>query len=186
MNIESLELPEVKLIKPRVFRDERGAFLETWRDSAFRAHGIGPFVQDNMSISRLGVVRGLHFQEPHGQGKLVTVLEGRIFDVVVDVRFGSPTFRRWLSVELSGEDYWQIYVPPGFAHGFQALTDNVIFSYKCTEYYAPEAEWTVRWNDPAIGVRWPLADSIVAVKDAAAPLLEELSAESLPRYRTGA
>lgn len=183
MNIEPLELPDIRLIKPRVFRDERGAFFETWRDSAFRAHGIGPFVQDNVSTSRRGVVRGLHFQEPHAQGKLVSVLHGRIFDAIVDVRFGSPTYRRWVSVELSAENCWQIYIPPGFAHGFQALTDDVIFSYKCTEYYAPEAEWTVRWDDPAIGIPWPLVDAIVAPKDAVAPLLEELSTESLPQYR---
>lgn len=183
MNVEPLELPDVRLIKPRVFRDERGAFLETWRDSSYGAHGLGPFVQDNVSLSRAGVVRGLHFQEPHGQAKLVSVLHGRIFDVVVDVRVGSPTFRRWVSVELSGDNCWQVYIPLGFAHGFQALTDNVIFSYKCTEYYAPAAEWTVRWDDPAIGIPWPMPGAILADKDADAPFLDELSPETLPQYR---
>lgn len=183
MNIESLGLPEIRLIKPRVFRDERGAFRETWRDSDYMARGIGPFVQDNVSLSHPGVVRGLHFQEPLGQGKLVSVLHGRIFDVVVDVRVGSPTFRRWVSVELSGENCWQLYIPPGFAHGFQALTDDVIFSYKCTEYYAPAAERTVRWDDPSLAIPWPMADAVLAGKDAEAPLLEELAPETLPRYR---
>lgn len=181
MNIQPLDLPDVRLIRPRLLRDDRGAFLETWRDSEYRAHGIGPFVQDNASMSSSGVVRGLHFQEPHGQGKLITVLHGRVFDVAVDVRFGSPTFGRWISAELSAENCWQLYIPPGFAHGFQALTDHVIFSYKCTRYYAPEAEWTVRWDDPAIGILWPLP-AIVAPRDGAAPLLEELPPESLPRY----
>lgn len=183
MKVEPLELPDVRLIKPRVFRDHRGVFLETFRESTFREHGIGPFVQDNVSTSRLGVVRGLHFQEPHGQGKLVSVLRGRVFDIAVDVRFGSPTFRCWVSVELSAENGWQIYIPPGFAHGFQALTGDAIFSYKCTQYYEPGAEWTVRWNDPAIGIPWPLPEATLAPKDAAAPLLKQLSVDSLPQYR---
>jgi dTDP-4-dehydrorhamnose 3,5-epimerase len=182
MNVQPLDLPDVRLITPRVVRDDRGSFLEIWRDSEYRAHDIGPFVQDNASMSSRGVVRGLHFQEPHGQGKLITVLHGRVFDVAVDVRFGSPTFRRWISAELSAENCWQLYIPPGFAHGFQALTDDVIFSYKCTQYYAPKAEWTVRWDDPALGIPWPLA-AIVAQRDAAAPLLEELLPECLPRFR---
>lgn len=184
MNVERLELPEVLLIKPRVFRDDRGQFIETWRDSTYSEQGIGPFVQDNVSVSRRGVLRGLHLQEPHGQGKLVSALRGRVFDVAVDLRVGSPTFGRWVGQELSDENGWQLYVPVGFAHGFQALTDDVVFSYKCTDYYAPHAERTVRWNDPGVAVTWPLAaEAIVAPKDAAAPTLAELSKDSLPRYR---
>lgn len=182
MNAEPLELPEVLLIKPRVFHDERGRFQETWRDLAYRELGIGPFAQDNVSVSRRGVLRGLHFQHPHGQGKLVTALRGHILDVAVDVRAGSPTFGRWVGRELSDENGWQLFVPAGFAHGFVALSDDVVFSYKCTDYYTPAAERTIRWNDPNIGIDWPVTDPLVAPKDAAAPTLAELPREVLPAY----
>lgn len=182
MEVETLDLRDVLLLKPRVFRDERGQFFETWREAAYAEHGIGPFVQDNVSISRRGVLRGMHFQHPQDQGKLVTVLRGRIFDVAVDVRVGSPTFGRWTGVELNDENRWQLFIPVGFAHGFQALSDDVVFSYKCSAYYTPASERTVNWNDPAIGIVWPEGAAIVAPKDSAAPLLRELSDESLPRY----
>jgi dTDP-4-dehydrorhamnose 3,5-epimerase len=180
---ERLELPEVLLIEPRVFRDDRGHFLETWRESAYREHGIGPFLQDNVSVSRRGVVRGLHFQDPHGQGKLVTALRGRIFDVAVDVRVGSPTFGRWVGRELSDENGLQLFIPVGFAHGFQALTDDVVFSYKCTDYYAPNAERTVKWSDPAVGIEWPATVTSIAPKDSVAPMLAEIPQSLLPRYQ---
>jgi dTDP-4-dehydrorhamnose 3,5-epimerase len=171
------------LIKPRLFRDERGQFLETWRASSYHALGVGPFVQDNVSLSRRGVVRGLHLQHPNVQGKLVSVLSGNVFDVAVDVRLGSPRFGQWVGVELSSENGFQLWIPPGFAHGFMALTEWAVFAYKCTDYYAPLAERTVRWNDPAIGVRWPLIEPVlVAPKDAAAPLLADIPAESLSSW----
>lgn len=183
MNIETLALPEVLLVKPRIFHDDRGHFVETWRDSTYGHMGIGPFVQDNVSVSRKGVLRGLHFQHPHGQAKLVCTLRGRIFDVAVDVRLGSPTFGQWVSAELSDENGWQLYIPAGFAHGFVALTDNVVFTYKCSDYYAPGAERTARWDDPVIGVAWPERSPIIAPKDANAPLLAELGKDALPAYQ---
>jgi dTDP-4-dehydrorhamnose 3,5-epimerase len=182
MIVEPLEIPEVLLIKPRVFSDDRGQFFEAWRESAYAAHGIGPFVQDNISVSKRGVLRGMHFQNPHAQGKLVGALRGRIFDVAVDIRRGSPTFGKWVGADLNEENRWQLYIPAGFAHGFQTLSDGVIFSYKCTDRYAPEAERTVRWDDPEVDIRWPERPSIVASKDANAPTLGEMSDEALPRY----
>jgi len=184
VTVEPLALPEVLLVKPRVFRDDRGRLIETWRASLYAAHGIGPFVQDNASSSRKGVLRGLHFQHPHGQGKLASALRGEVFDVAVDVRVGSPTFGRWTSVILSEENGWQVYIPPGFAHGFLTLSDDVVFSYKCTEYYTPEAERSVRWSDPALAIEWPVENPILAAKDAAAPLLGDLPAAALPEYRS--
>ena len=177
MNIESLELPEVKLIKPRVFRDERGAFLETWRDSAFRAHGIGPFVQDNMSISRLGVVRGLHFQlEPYAQDKLVRVVRGAILDVAVDLRRGSPTFGQHVSARLDAETGRQILVPAGFAHGFVTLEPDTEVIYKVTNFYAPSHDRGLLWNDPDLGIEWPVSaeEAILSDKDKVQPRLRDL------------
>jgi dTDP-4-dehydrorhamnose 3,5-epimerase len=182
VNVDRLALPEVLLIKPRLFRDIRGHFAEIWRASTYQEQGIGPFVQDNVSVSRRGVLRGLHLQHPRGQAKLVCTLQGRIFDVAVDVRVGSPTFGQWVGVELSDENCWQLYIPAGFAHGFVAMTDNVVFTYKCSEYYAPDAERTVRWDDPAIGIAWPEASPTIAPKDAKARLLAEHPRELLPRY----
>lgn len=183
MIFERLVIPEVLLIKPRLFRDERGRFLETWRASAYDAHGVGPFVQDNVSVSRRNVLRGLHLQHPGAQGKLVNVLRGRVFDVGVDVRVGSPTFGKWVGAELSDENGFQLYIPPGFAHGFVTLSDEVVFGYKCTTYYAPQSERTVRWDDPAIAVAWPCDEPVLAPKDAAAPSLAEIPRELLPVYQ---
>jgi dTDP-4-dehydrorhamnose 3,5-epimerase len=182
MNVERLALPEVLLVKPRVWRDERGHFVEVWRESTYGERGMGAFVQDNVSVSRRGVLRGLHLQHPNAQGKLVSALRGRVFDVAVDVRRGSPNFGKWVAVELSEENGWQLYVPPGFAHGFQALTEGVVFSYKCTDYYAPGSERTIRWDDPVVGVRWPLENPLVAPKDQSAPSLAEFTAGWLPQY----
>jgi dTDP-4-dehydrorhamnose 3,5-epimerase len=182
LKTEAQSLPEVLLIKPRIFQDDRGRFFETWRDSDYRENGMGPFVQDNISVSHRGVLRGLHLQQPHAQGKLVTALRGRIFDVAVDVRVGSPDFGRWVGLELSEENGWQLYIPTGFLHGFVALTDEVIFSYKCTAYYMPEAELTVRWNDPALAIEWPEAGPKVSARDAAAPLLSDFPETALPAY----
>jgi dTDP-4-dehydrorhamnose 3,5-epimerase len=184
VTVEPLALPDVLLIKPRVFRDDRGRLIETWRASVYDEHSIGPFVQDNASVSRKGVLRGLHFQHPHGQGKLVSALRGEVFDVAVDVRLGSPTFGRWASAILSGENGWQMYVPAGFAHGFLTLSEDAVFSYKCTDYYAPNAESCIRWSDPVLAIEWPAKNPILAPKDAAAPMLRDLPADALPEYRS--
>lgn len=188
MNVTETEIPGVLLLEPRLFRDERGYFLETWTADRYSAAGIPPvFVQDNVSVSRHGVLRGLHFQHPRAQGKLVSVLRGAVFDVAVDVRRGSPTFGRWVGAELSAENARQLWIPPGFAHGFQVVSrEDAVFSYKCTHGYAPEAEQTVHWNDPALGVRWPLPDAVVSAKDAAAARLAELSEQQLPAYSAAA
>lgn len=182
MIVERLAIPDILLIKPSVFRDDRGHFLETWVEPVYEAHGIGPFVQDNVSVSRQDVLRGMHFQHPGGQGKLVNVLKGRVFDVAVDVRVGSPTFARWVGAELTDDNGHQLYIPPGFAHGFLTLSDGAVFSYKCTSRYAPESERSVRWDDPAIGVLWSCRTPVVAPKDAAAPLLAEIPKDLLPGY----
>ncbi|MGQ0765585.1 MAG: dTDP-4-dehydrorhamnose 3,5-epimerase [Gemmatimonadota bacterium] len=185
MIVDSLVLPEVLLIKPRVFRDVRGHLVEIWRESAYAEHGMGPFVQDNVSVSRRGVLRGLHLQHPHTQGKLASVLRGMVYDVAVDVRQGSPTFGKWAAAVLSAELGWQIYVPPGFAHGFFTLTDDVVFSYKCTEYYTPEAEMVVRWDDPAIGIEWPTSNPELSPRDRNAPLLSAIGSTALPKWVYG-
>lgn len=181
MTVEPLSLPEVLLVKPRVFADSRGRFLEAWREDVYRSVGIGPFVQENLSHSHGGVLRGMHLQHPRAQGKLVSVSQGRAFDAAVDVRIGSPTFGNWVGVELDAETGWQLWVPPGFAHGFLALNE-VTFAYRCTDYYAPEQELVVRWDDPAIGIKWPQRSPVLSHRDARAPLLQEIDALDLPTY----
>lgn len=183
MKVDRLAIHDVLLITPRIFRDDRGHVLETWRAASYGEQGIGPFVQETVSLSRRNVLRGLHLQHPHGQGKLVGVLRGTVFDVAVDVRVGSPTFGKWVAEELSGENGRQLYIPPGFAHGFLALSDEVVFAYKCTDYYAPGAERSIRWNDEDLAVDWPLAVApVLAAKDAAAPSLRDIPLEQLPTY----
>jgi dTDP-4-dehydrorhamnose 3,5-epimerase len=170
-------LPEVLLIEPDVFGDARGFFLESYNRRAFeRATGLDiEFVQDNHSRSARGVLRGLHFQAHHAQGKLVRVAAGRVFDVVVDIRRSSPAFGRWWACELSAEDHRMLWIPPGFAHGFLVLSEYADFLYKTTDYYAPEHERCIAWNDPAIGIEWPLGGMapILAEKDAAGLTLAE-------------
>lgn len=152
----SLEIPGLIEIKPRVFADDRGYFLETYHASDYAAVGIpGPFVQDNQSKSVRGVLRGLHFQKTHPQGKLVRAVEGEVFDVAVDLRRSSPTYGRWAGVKLSASEQNQFWVPPGFAHGFIVLSETAVFAYKCTELYHPEDEAGLCWNDPKIGINWP-------------------------------
>ncbi len=181
MEVVQTALPGVVLVTPRVFGDARGFFLETFQAERYDAAGIaGPFVQDNWSRSVRGTLRGLHFQEPHPQGKLVQVVNGAVFDVAVDVRRGSPTFGRSVGVELSGENKRQMWIPPGFAHGFVVTSDVADFLYKCTAPYRPEAECAIAWDDPALGIAWPLADPILSPKDAAAPRLAD--APVLPAY----
>ena len=177
MEFVPTRLPEVILIKPRVFGDERGFFLETWKEKRFAVAGIDAhFVQDNHSHSVRHTLRGLHFQILQPQGKLVRVAQGAVYDVAVDMRRSSPRFGQWVGVELSSENHHMLWVPPGFAHGYLALSERADFLYKCTDYYAPKHERAVRWDDPSIGVAWPLtrgAAPTVSPKDALAPLLAE-------------
>jgi dTDP-4-dehydrorhamnose 3,5-epimerase len=161
MKVVETGLPGVLVFEPRVFGDHRGYFLETWRADTFAEAGLTlPFVQDNQSSSRRGVLRGLHYQIRRPQGKLLRVISGRVFDVAVDLRRGSPAFGRWTAVELSAENHRQLWVPPGFAHGFYVLSEQAEFVYKCTDYYAPEYERALRWDDPAVGITWPLVPGI--------------------------
>jgi dTDP-4-dehydrorhamnose 3,5-epimerase len=178
MKIIPTTLPEVLIIEPKVFGDARGFFCETWVEARFNEAVGQPvrFVQDNHSRSGRGVLRGLHYQlHPHAQGKLVRVVTGRVFDVAVDMRRSSPNFGRWEGVELSEENQRQLWIPPGFAHGFLVLSETADFLYKTTDTYAPQAEGSVRWDDPAIGIEWPLGDIVplLADKDAKAPLLAD-------------
>jgi dTDP-4-dehydrorhamnose 3,5-epimerase len=168
-------LPGLLVIEPKVFGDDRGFFLETYEKRRYREAGIPEeFVQDNLSFSRQGVLRGLHFQNPDSQGKLVYVLQGEVFDVAVDIRVGSPTFGRWHGVTLSGENKKQLWVPVGFAHGFCVTGDTALFAYKCTDYYAPQSEVTIRWDDPAIAIDWPVKDPELSEKDGKGVLLDEV------------
>jgi dTDP-4-dehydrorhamnose 3,5-epimerase len=182
MEFEPTRLPEVVLIKPRVFGDARGFFFETWQEQRFAGAGIAAhFVQDNHSHSTLHTLRGLHYQIQQTQGKLVRVTRGEVFDVAVDIRRSSPRFGQWVGVILSDANHHMLWVPPGFAHGYLALSDEIDFVYKCTDYYAPQHERAVRWDDPQVGVRWPLPAGfapILSAKDAVAPLLPQ--AESFP------
>lgn len=171
------EIPDLVLVTPKVFADGRGFFLESYKHSEFAANGIGPFfVQDNQSRSSGGVLRGLHFQAaPHAQGKLVRVVEGRIWDVAVDIRKGSPTFGRWCGTELSDENHAMLWIPPGFAHGFIALSDTVQILYKCTAEYRADADRGIRWDDPDLAIAWPRTPLQVSPKDAALPRLKEIA-----------
>jgi dTDP-4-dehydrorhamnose 3,5-epimerase len=166
MKVVRSELPEVLVIEPVVHGDSRGFFYELFQSGRYAAAGLASsFVQDNLSRSVKNTLRGLHFQEPKAQGKLVQVLRGTVFDVAVDVRRGSPRFGRWVGVELSEATARQLWIPAGFAHGFCVLSDSADFFYKCTEVYSPETERTILWNDPAIGIRWPVSEPILSGKD---------------------
>lgn len=184
MKVTALAVPDVQLIEPRVFGDARGFFFESFHEGRYAAAGIaGPFVQDNFSFSQQGVLRGLHFQWPKNvQGKLVSVVQGAVWDVAVDVRRGSPTYGEWVGAELTENNHRQLWVPPGFAHGFVVLSQTALLSYKCTAPYSPTDEVSIRWDDPTLAVRWPVRTPILSGKDTLAPLLVELSPESLPIY----
>jgi dTDP-4-dehydrorhamnose 3,5-epimerase len=177
MKVVRTAIPDVVILEPRVFADERGFFLESWNARDFRA-AIGfdaAFVQDNHSRSRRGVLRGLHYQIVQPQGKLVRVVRGRVFDAAVDLRRSSTTFGRWVGIELSGDDHRQVFVPPGFAHGFLVLSDEAEVLYKTTDYYAPQHERCLIWNDPDVGIDWPLAgEPLLAAKDRAGLRLNEV------------
>ena len=183
MNVIQTELPGVLIIEPRVFGDERGFFMETWQQQRYAEAGMPEqFVQDNISFSRRGILRGLHYQNPQGQGKLVYVLQGEVYDVAVDIRAGSPHYGDAVGVKLSAENKRQFYIPPGFAHGFCVTSTTALFVYKCTEFYNPVLEGSVRWDDPQLGIDWPVSDPLLSDKDKAAPLLREIPQDKLPRY----
>lgn len=175
MRFEPTSLPEVILIEPRVHRDARGFFLESYHEQRFAEGGItARFVQDNHSLSARGTLRGLHMQRRFAQGKLIRCTEGEIFDVAVDARPGSQSFGRWVGETLSAQNFRQLFVPPGFLHGFCVVSEKAQVEYKCTELYHPEDELGVIWNDPAIGVRWPIAAPLLSAKDTALPRLSEI------------
>jgi dTDP-4-dehydrorhamnose 3,5-epimerase len=177
MKVTETALPGVLIIEPRVFGDARGFFMETWNALAFAEAGLGlTFVQDNHSRSQKGVLRGLHLQNPLPQGKLVRVTHGAVFDVAVDLRWSSPYFGKWVGVELTAENKRMLWVPEGFAHGFLTLEDETDFLYKCTEPYEPSCEYTLAWDDPAVGIDWPVAglDPIISEKDARGLALAEV------------
>jgi dTDP-4-dehydrorhamnose 3,5-epimerase len=175
------DLPGVVLIEPDVHQDARGFFLETWHQRKYADAGIaGPFVQDNHSHSGRGTLRGLHAQLRRPQGKLVRAIEGEMFDVAVDIRRGSPSFGRWVGFLLSGANFRQLWIPPGFAHGFCVLSERVHVEYKCTEFYDRDDEVAIAWNDPAIGIEWPLQSPVLSPKDAAARPLAQLGASPDP------
>jgi dTDP-4-dehydrorhamnose 3,5-epimerase len=180
MIIETTPLAGLLLIKPDVFGDSRGFFQETWNLRRYTEEGLDRhFVQDNLSFSRKGTLRGLHFQNPHAQGKLVYVLQGEVFDVAVDVRADSPTFGQWYGVTLSAENHQQLFVPEGFAHGFCVTSETALFAYKCTDFYRPDLEFSIQWNDPEIGIDWPVTDPQLSEKDRQAQPLAEFARDSL-------
>ena len=179
MRFVETSLQGVVIIEPRVFRDDRGFFVETYRADEFATRAIPAFVQDNCSRSTAGTLRGLHLQCRRAQGKLIRVVEGEIFDVAVDVRRGSPTFGRWVSVRLSAENFRQCYIPPGFAHGFCVVTPVAQVEYKCTDLYHPASEIGIAWNDPSLAIRWPVKEPILSERDRHNPTLDQLT-ERLP------
>ena len=183
MKIIETSLPGCVVIEPAVFGDERGVFFETWNAERFAAHGLpSKFVQSNVSTSTRGVLRGLHYQWPRPQGKLVSVLEGEVYDVAVDIRRGSPTFGRWEAVVLSAANRRQFWIPEGFAHGFLVLSEAATFTYLCTAPYDRASDNSLRWDDPQLGIDWPLSEVSLSPKDAAAPLLAEVAQERLPLF----
>jgi dTDP-4-dehydrorhamnose 3,5-epimerase len=181
VKISETELPGVLLLEPKRFGDDRGFFMELFHEKRYAEAGIpGPFVQDNFSRSARGILRGLHFQQPQAQGKLVQVFAGAVYDVAVDIRRGSPTFGRWVGVELSADNRRQLWVPPGFAHGFCVLSESADFHYKCTDFYSPASEHGIAWNDPDLGIPWPVKSPLLSPKDSVAPRLKD--APVLPDY----
>ena len=183
MNVLPTELPGVLIIEPRVFRDDRGWFTESWNADRYQDFGIAAsFVQDNVSFSRRRVLRGLHYQWPDPQGKLIQSLQGEIFDVAVDIRVGSPNFGRWTSVILSANNARQIYIPEGFAHGFVVLSEVALVAYKCTRFYRADTDASLLWSDPVLGIEWPERSPYLADKDRKAPCLADVPPGRLPIY----
>jgi dTDP-4-dehydrorhamnose 3,5-epimerase len=179
MEVSRVKIAGIILLTPRVFADERGHFFELWNQERYLEAGIsGRFVQDNVSRSVRGTLRGLHFQNPGAQGKLAMALEGEVFDVAVDLRQSSPTFGKWHGEFLSASNKRQMFVPPGFAHGFVAVSETALFLYKCTEFYSPNAEMTLKWDDPDVGIQWPNPQPLLSPKDQMGLYLRDL-----PRHR---
>ena len=177
------DLPGCLILEPRVFGDERGFFYESWNQARFADAGLDVrFVQGNVSSSVRGVLRGLHYQWPNPQGKLVSVLEGEVYDVAVDIRRGSPTFGRWTAVMLTAENKRHFWIPEGFAHGFAVVSERAVFTYQCTAAYDAAADACIRWDDAAFGIDWPIAEPLLSDKDARAPFLADISPERLPEY----
>ena len=183
MNVIETQIEGVLIFEPKVFGDGRGFFMETWNRDRYQEAGLDvEFVQDNVSSSSRGVLRGLHYQNPQSQGKLVQVLKGEVLDVAADIRVGSPTFGKVQTCLLSDGNHRQFYVPAGFAHGFCVLSETVLFLYKCTELYKPDAEGGLLWNDPDLGIDWPIAEPILSEKDSNALRLKDIPKEKLPVY----
>lgn len=181
MNIQPTQLDGIVVVEPKVFADARGFFFETYHVNRYQEHGITcRFVQDNFSYSVKNTLRGLHYQYPHGQAKLVSVLKGEVFDVAVDIRRGSPNFGRWVGVTLSAENHRQLFIPEGFAHGFSVLSDDAIFCYKCSEFYSPQSEHGILWNDADIGIEWPVVSPLLSRKDGQYPKLCDIAETDLP------
>ena len=182
MKIIATDLPEVVLIEPQVFMDQRGYFFETYRYQRYSDLGVGlGFIQDNLSFSHKGVIRGLHYQLQKPQGKLVMALQGEIVDVVVDIRQGSPYFGKWVKHLLSADNHHQLYVPPGFAHGFAVLSDTAIVLYKVSDYYNPGDEYGIIWNDPGLAIDWPVSTGLLSDKDRKFPNLKNVPPDQLPK-----
>jgi dTDP-4-dehydrorhamnose 3,5-epimerase len=180
MNVIRCQLEGLLILQPKVFGDQRGFFMETWNQRRYAEAGIeAPFLQDNISVSRKGALRGLHFQNPNPQGKLVSVLEGEVFDVAVDLRVSSSTFGKWHGLVLSSENKQQFYVPAGFAHGFLVLSETAMFHYKCTGLYSPPDEMTIRWDDPDLAIQWPLTNPTLSTKDSKGLRLSEVPRQRL-------
>lgn len=183
MKVIQTDLPGCVVIEPRVFADDRGFFFESFNHDKLAAHGLQPkFVQGNVSSSSQGVLRGLHYQWPRPQGKYVSVVEGEVWDVAVDIRRGSPHFGRWTGVVLSAENRRHLWIPEGFAHGFVTLSERAIFTYLCTDTYDASADANIRWDDPQLAIDWPVSVPSMSDKDALAPLLEQVAQDRLPIY----
>jgi dTDP-4-dehydrorhamnose 3,5-epimerase len=182
VKVEAAGLGGLALVHPVVHEDERGSFRETWSSRRYRDAGFPAFVQDNLVRSGRGVLRGLHFQYPAEQAKLVAVIAGEIYDVAVDVRISSPTFGRWTGFRLSEHQGAALYVPAGFAHGYAVVSETAVVMYKCSDYYDPDSEGSVLWSDPALGISWPFGEPRLSAKDRQAPLLRDIPADRLPRY----
>jgi len=183
MKVIETKLPEVMIIEPSVFSDARGFFLEIWNQKRYTENNLSAcFVQDNLSFSARGTLRGLHFQYPNSQAKLVFVLQGEVFDVVVDIRSGSPSFGQWIGITLSADNKRQLYIPEGFAHGFCVTSETALFAYKCTDFYNSQTEGGIAWNDPDINIDWPEGKHILSDKDKNYPKLKEIFPVRLPQY----
>jgi dTDP-4-dehydrorhamnose 3,5-epimerase len=183
LRLAHTEIEGLLIIEPRAFDDQRGFFMETFHRKRYETYGVGTdFCQDNLSFSCQKTLRGLHYQLPHEQDKLVQVLQGEVFDVAVDIRRGSPTFGRYVGIRLSSLNRRQLFIPKGFAHGFCVLSETALFSYKCSDFYAPDCDRGVLWSDPAADIAWPISDPMLSVKDQRLPLLKDIPSDKLPVY----